>query len=399
MRTILVTGATGRVGRHVVDGLRAAGVSVRALVRTPERAGLPRDVELIQGDINDPSAVQRAADGVDAAFLLWPSFSADGAAAVVRELPRRVVYLSSLNAASGGVWSDVEELLKDRDFTFVRPSGFAVNAQGWADAFRTGDVVRVASPEASRSLIHERDIAAVSVLALLGDHHIGRTYDITGPEALPQAEQIRIIANEVGRTMRVEALPDDIARQAMLDRGADPILAESSIAYFASLVDNPEPVTTTVTQLTGRPALPFTTWTQDHAAEFRTPPTTPSTAEVARLYVDALKGGRLDEALALTSPDVVRVAPLETNGEEIELKGTDAILENANRLTADVEYDHVDVLGPLVLDNHFAIRFTFTHHDPHTKAPAHTTKLSLCTVTTGQITREEVFYYTPPLRP
>ncbi|MFG1909059.1 NAD(P)H-binding protein [Kribbella sp. NPDC048928] len=396
MRTILVTGATGRVGRHVVDGLRAAGVSVRALVRTPERADLPRDVELIQGDINDPGAVKRAADGVDAAFLLWPSFSAYGAAEVVRELPRRVVYLSSLNAAPGSVWGDVEELLKGKDWTFVRPSGFAVNAQGWAGDFRTGEVVRVASPEASRSLIHEQDIAAVCVLALLGEHHIGRSYDITGPEALTQSEQIETIARVVGKPMRVEAMPDDVARQAMLDLGADPILAESSIAYFAALVDNPEPVTTTVAELTGRPARPFTTWAQDHAPEFRTPPTTPSTAEVARLYVDALKGGRLDEALALTSPDVVRVAPLETDGEEIELKGTEAILENADRLTADLVYDHIDVLGPLVLDNHFAIRFIFTHHNPRTGAPAHTTKLSLCTVTAGQITREEVFYYTPP---
>src|SRR2546430_2500169 len=83
-------GPTGRAGRPVVAGLRAAGVSVRALVRTPENADLPSDVELIQGDLNDPSAVRRAAENVDAAFLLWPSFSADGAAAVVRGLPQRV---------------------------------------------------------------------------------------------------------------------------------------------------------------------------------------------------------------------------------------------------------------------------------------------------------------------
>src|SRR4029079_3740387 len=110
MTTILVTGATGRVGRPVVDGLRAAGVTVRALVRTPDLAGFPPDVELIQGDIHAPPAVRRAAADVDAAFLLWPSFSADGASDVIGELPRRVVYLSSLSAPSGGVWGDVEQL-------------------------------------------------------------------------------------------------------------------------------------------------------------------------------------------------------------------------------------------------------------------------------------------------
>ncbi|HEY3557998.1 NAD(P)H-binding protein [Kribbella sp. NPDC051137] len=385
MRTILVTGATGRVGRPVVDGLRAAGVSVRALVRTPERAALPPDVELVQGDITDPAAVRRAADGVDAAFLLWPSFSADGAAAVVRELPRRVVYLSSLNAESGGVWGDVEQLLQDRDRTFVRPSGFAVNAQNWADDFRTADVVRVASPEAARSLIHERDIAAVAVLTLLDDHHIGRTYEITGPEALTQAEQIRTIARTVGKPMRIEALDDAAARQAMLDLGADPILADSSVKYWASLVDNPEPVTTTVAELTGRPARTFAEWAADHAAEFRVP----TTAEVAQQYTAALSAGRLTEALALTAPDMVRVAPLETGGEEIEIKGTDAILDHARRQTAGIQYDAIDVLGPLVTDDHFAIRFTFHHNTTHT------TKLSLCTVESGRITREEVFYYTP----
>ena len=386
MRTILVTGATGRVGRHVVDGLRAAGVSVRALVRTPESAGLPADVELIQGDINDPAAVRRASENVGAAFLLWPSFSADGAAAVVRELPRRVVYLSSLNAPAGGVWGDVEQLLQDKDWTFVRPSGFAVNAQNWAGDFRSGDVVRVPYPEAARSMIHERDIAAVAVLTLLDDHHIGRTYEITGPEALSQSEQIHTIARAIGKPMRVEALSDAAARQAMLDLGADPILAESSVAYWSSLVDNPEPVTTTVAELTGRPARTFAEWAEDHAAEFRVL----TTAEVAHRYTEALSAGRLNEALALTAPDMVRVAPLETNGEEVELKGTEAILENAHRQTAGITYDAIDVLGPLITDNHFAIRFTF-HHDN-----TRTTKLSLCTVEEGRITREEVFYYTPP---
>ncbi|GAA2797461.1 SDR family oxidoreductase [Kribbella solani] len=271
MTTILVTGATGRVGRHVVAGLRAAGVTVRALVRTPDQAGFPADVELAKGDIYDPAAVRRASDGADAAFLLWPSFSSAGAEAVVGELPRRVVHLSSLNASSGGVWGEIEQLLRaaGKDATYVRPGGFAVNAQSWADEFRTGDVVRVPSPEAGRSLIHERDIAAVAVLSLLDDHHIGRTYELTGPEVLSQAEQIQTIARAIGKPMRVEALSAAEARQAMLDQGADPTLADSAVTYWASLVDHPEPVTTTVPRLTGRPALTFAQWAEEHAPDFR----------------------------------------------------------------------------------------------------------------------------------
>jgi uncharacterized protein YbjT (DUF2867 family) len=275
MTTILVTGATGRVGRHVVSGLLAAGAAVRALVRTPEAAILPAGVELAQGDIRDPQAVRRAAAGADAAFLLWPGFNSDGASAIIAELPRRVVHLSSLNAPSGGVWGEVEELLRGagKEATFLRPGGFAVNAQEWAGQFRGGDVVRVPSPGAARSLIHERDIAAVAVLTLLDDHHVGAVYELTGPEALTQTEQIQTIARTIGKEMRVEALTDNEARQTMLDLGADPALAESSVHYWSTLINNPEPVTTTVAQLTGRPPLTFAEWAADHADEFRSVPT------------------------------------------------------------------------------------------------------------------------------
>jgi uncharacterized protein YbjT (DUF2867 family) len=391
MTTVLVTGATGRVGRHVVAGLRAAGVSVRALVRTPDLAGFPSDVELVQGDIHDPDAVRRAADGVDAAFLLWPSFSASGAEKIVPELPERVVYLSSLNAAEGGVWGDVEQLLRqaDKSWTFLRPSGFAVNAQGWADDIRAGDTLRLPYPEAARSMIHERDIAAVAVLTFVNPGHVGQIYELTGPDALTQAEQVATIARTVGKEMHVIPLADDAARQAMLDQGADPALAASAVSYWASLVDNPEPVTTTVAELTGRPALTFTEWADEHADEFRVL----STAEVAQGYVDALSAGRLDQAVSFLAPDVVRAAPLES---ATELKGAEAILENARRLNADVEHLAVETLGPLLSDAHFAIRFTFDQRNTHTGARTQTTKLSLCTVKSGQITREDVFYYTPP---
>lgn len=266
MSTVLVIGATGRVGRHVVAGLLAAGVAVRALVRTPSLAELPAEVSVVAGDLHDPAAVRRAAVGADAAFLLWPWYSAEGAAAVVAELPRRVVYLSTLGG--GGFWGEIEELLGDRESTFVRPSGFAVNTLAWAEQIRASGVVRLPYPKASRSLIHERDIAAVAVLALLDDRHIGRTYEITGPEAITQEDQIATIARLTGKPIRIHPLTDDEARQEMLAQGADPLLADSAVTYWSTLVHTPEPVTTTVPQLTGRPALTFATWTREHATAF-----------------------------------------------------------------------------------------------------------------------------------
>ncbi len=397
MTTILVTGATGRVGRHVVQGLLEAGVTVRALVRNPLLTGLPADVVLEQGDIYDPTAVERAARGVDAAFLLWPSYSADGAEEVVTALTKqvsRVVYLSSLNVsddepAASGVWGEVEVMLAGTDWTFLRPGGFMVNTQEWADEIRTGDVVKMPSPGAGRSLIHERDIAAVAVLALLDDKHIGQTYRLTGPEVLTQTEQIAVLSNATGKPLRVEEQSPAEARQLMSDQGVDPAFIEGALAYWGSLVDSPEPVTDTFESLLGRPALTFRDWAEEHADEFVVLPT----AEVANRYVEAFRTGDIASATKLMASDMVRVAPLEGTGEH---HGLTAIMENAQAVTADVEILGVDLLGPLLLDDHFAVRFIFDARDLTTGDATPTTKFSLYTVTNGRITREEVFYFTSP---
>jgi uncharacterized protein YbjT (DUF2867 family) len=278
MTTILVTGATGRVGRRVVQGLLESEVTVRALVRNPALAGLPAEVEVVQGDIYDPTAVSLAAE-VDAAFLLWPAFTADGAAEVVTALTkqvRRVVYLSSMSVsdadpAASGVWGAIEVLLTDAgaDWTFVRPGGFATNTLEWAEQIRTGDLVRMPSPDAGRSLIHERDIAEVAVQALLNDQHIGQAYALTGSEVLTQAEQVATIADVLGKPLRVEEIPPAEARQTMLAQGADPTFVDTALTYWNSLVATPEPVTTTVESLLNRPALTYREWAKAHTDDFR----------------------------------------------------------------------------------------------------------------------------------
>ncbi|MEV6410548.1 NAD(P)H-binding protein [Kribbella sp. NPDC051718] len=270
MTTILVTGATGHVGRHVVQALLDAGVAVRALVRTPSLAALPAEVELVHGDIYNPAAVDQAATGVDAAFLLWPAFTADGAAEVVTALTnqvKRVVYLSAMSG--GGVWAELEALLADADWTFVRPGGFATNTLEWAAQIRTGNVVRLPSPNAARSLIHERDIAEVAAQALLNDNHIGRTHTLTGPESLTQADQVATIATVLNKPLKTEETPPAAARQAMLAQGLDPTFVDGALTYWDSLVANPEPVTTTVETLLNRPAHTYHQWAEDHADDFR----------------------------------------------------------------------------------------------------------------------------------
>lgn len=400
-RTVLVIGATGRVGRHVVDGLLEQGACVRALVRHPLTADLPEDVTVVPGDLDRADSVGAAAEGADAAFLLWHGFSTTGADEVVAQLARHVSHVVYLSAARlqdseegvmEGPWAEVERLVAASGvgWTFVRGGGFAANTLDWAEQIRAGDTVRVVYPLAGRSLVHERDIADVAVWALRDPDSAGRAYAVTGPEVLTQREQVRAIGAAIGRELRVEELrPEAARRQYEAAMGAE--YAEAALTHWAGLVDAPERATGDVESVTGRPARSFAQWARDHAHDF----TRRSTAEVAEAYAAGFRTGRIDQSTRLLAPDLVRVAPLEeSDGREREVRGIAAVMENAERQTADVEIHAVEVGDPLVGEGQFAIGFSFDETDRASGRRQTTTKLSLCTVAASRIVREEVFYFT-----
>lgn len=277
---IVVTGATGTVGRAVVEQLVAGGRRVRAVARDPDGAALPDGVEVVAGDLSDPATVAPHLDAVDAVFLLWPFPTVES----VRELGPplvealaarvgRVVYLSATAAADppGGFWRAVEGLIEAShlEWTFLRPTGFAKNTLGWADQIRAGDVVRWPYPEAARSLIHERDIAAVAVRALTDDDLVGEMPVLSGPEAITQTTQVAEIAAALGRELRYEDMPRDeaLAELAAMFGNAD--FARASLDVWAGFVTGPEIVTTAVADITGEPARPFRQWAAEHADDFR----------------------------------------------------------------------------------------------------------------------------------
>ena len=277
---ILVTGATGRVGGSALSQLRRKGVAVRALVRDPRRAALPEGVEAVRGDLADPTSLGAALDGVESVFLVWPTIAADDAApAVVAEIAKhagRVVYLSangvSPESTEGilGSHAMMERLIaaSGPEWTFLRPTGFAANTLGWAAQIRAEGVVRWIHGDARRSLIHERDIAAVGVLALTEPGHAGQTHVLSGPQAITQFEQARSIGAAIGRPVRFEEVAPDIARRSIL-ADLPPHVVDGIMAAHAAMAANPELVTTTVERLTGAPAHTFAEWAADHAAEFK----------------------------------------------------------------------------------------------------------------------------------
>ncbi|MFC3999992.1 nuclear transport factor 2 family protein [Nocardiopsis sediminis] len=118
--------------------------------------------------------------------------------------------------------------------------------------------------------------------------------------------------------------------------------------------------------------------------------------EVADAYVAAFRGGDLARAGELMAPDMVRVSPLEGTGDAGEIRGLDAIMANAARLTAEYDIRGVDVQGPFVSGDRFAVRFAFDQVHVPTGHRADTVKMCLYTVVGGRIAREEVFYHNEP---
>ncbi|MEV0996737.1 zinc-binding dehydrogenase [Nonomuraea sp. NPDC050202] len=270
MGRILVTGATGTVGRHAVALLREAGAEVVTL------SG--RD-----GDLRDPATLPPL-DGVTSVLLIWPFATADGAREVLRALAgRRVVYLSS--AARRGWEREVERLVEEAagEWTFLRPHAFAANALRWARQVRAG-VVRAAYGAAGMPVVHERDIAAVAVRALLDAGHHGAAYALTGPETLSQADQVRIVSEVTGLPVRWEELAPEQARAALLAGGWPPGAVEEVLRAQAELVSRPVPVTSAVEEVTKAPASPFREWVREHAAAFSAAPQAASAMRAARIH-------------------------------------------------------------------------------------------------------------------
>ncbi len=274
---ILVTGATGNVGKHVVSSLAGAGAGVRALVRDPGKASLPEGVEVVRGDLSSPQSLAGAFGGVDSVYLMWPGIPLEPRVVeVLATRAKRVVYLSTdvVDLADGeqatSYHQEIERLIRKSglSWTFLRPIDFATNTLAWADQVRQG-VVRWPYGRAARSLIHERDIADVAVHVLTSAGHDGARYVLTGPESITHAEQVRIIGETIGREVRWEDLPPEIARQQLTAAWGNAQFVEARLKAWASFVESPERVTDTVQRLLGRPARTFRSWARDHAGDFR----------------------------------------------------------------------------------------------------------------------------------
>ncbi|WP_089157673.1 SDR family oxidoreductase [Micromonospora sp. NBS 11-29] len=269
--SVLVIGAKGNVGGHVMAGLRSAGIPVRGSSRTAGSVGTPDDdAAMVRLDLDDPATLPAALDGVEKVFLYArPESIAAFVSAARTARVKHVVLLSSASvvdpatrhSVSSKRHATVEEALRESGmaWTFLRPTTFANQYLRCVGAIRAGDVVRGPFLEVRIASIHERDIADVAVRALTDAGHEGQAYWLTGPEALTQRRHIEVIGEVLGRHIEVvEVAPED----------ADPKPTEFYVRNMTELLTARCVVTSAVEETTGAPARSFRQWAEEHVEHF-----------------------------------------------------------------------------------------------------------------------------------
>lgn len=281
---ILVTGATGKVGSEVARQLHARGVPVRALVRSPEKARelLPEGVELARGDLGDPASLDEAMRGVERLFLLSApdprqvEWERNAVEAARRAGVRHVVKLSVVGASEDSPvqlarWhreSEKEIAASGLAWTFVQPTFFAQNFLNFAESVR-GEGVIHAAIHGRASYVDVRDIAAVAVAALTEPGHEGKTYVVTGPEALSYEDAAERISAAVGKPVRYVEVPAEAVRGGMVAAGMPEWYADD-LAALSEVINQgwAEGVSDAVATVAGREPIRFERFARDHAAAF-----------------------------------------------------------------------------------------------------------------------------------
>ncbi|HTB07517.1 MAG TPA: NAD(P)H-binding protein [Bacteroidia bacterium] len=281
MKSILVIGATGNIGRQVISQLIDTDAHISALTRNPDKAQLPAKVEVVQGDLTTPETLDKCLAGIQTVFMVWtlpPANFTPVLERIARRAKRIVLLSAPIKTAhpffqqpnpARDMYSQLEKQIETSglEWIFLRPGMFAGNAlHWWAQQIRTGNIVRWPYLNAPTAPIDERDLAAVAVRALCEEGHAEKEYVLTGPQSLTQYEQISIIGNVIGRSLQIEEMAADEAKQVWQNSPGGNMLLNA----WAAALGQPAFVTTTVEEVTGKSARTFLDWATDHAKEFRT---------------------------------------------------------------------------------------------------------------------------------
>ncbi|MFC4334915.1 NAD(P)H-binding protein [Salininema proteolyticum] len=283
----LITGATGTVGRPLIDALLERGAPVRALTRDPSSADFPERVEVVQGDPSRPESVREHLRGVTAVFMNSAAIgdaTEEFAALAAERGVRRLVALAAYNVEEavalqpsrfiGHRNRECEAAAESSGLEWVslRPHVYASMAFPlWGEQIRAGDVVSWPYPDFREPILDPRDVSEVAARALLDHDLLGRKPVLTGPEVISNAEMVDAIGKAMGRPLRYHEITPRQTVEAMAAMELPPALAASFLARFVALEDEPPVVTDEIEGILGRPARTYGEWAADHAGALARP--------------------------------------------------------------------------------------------------------------------------------
>ena len=282
-KKILVTGATGTIGREVTKHLAGQGASVRAAVRdrTKARKQFGDEIELVAFTFEDKGGFADALENVEKVFLLPPlipnqvevtnAFVDAAQSAGVRHIVKLSAIGVGTETFAVGDWHAANECHirnSGLEFTFLRPNSFM---QNFINYFPPHDgVIYLPWGNGRASFVDARDIAAVAVRALTTEVHKNKIYTLTGPTALSIDEVAHTLSDVAGREIKYVDVPESAARDAMLNAAMAGWQVDSLMELHAINKENRwSAITSDVQDVTGKPPIDFRQFARDHADKFR----------------------------------------------------------------------------------------------------------------------------------
>ncbi|MGV9818219.1 NAD(P)H-binding protein [Nocardia xishanensis] len=279
---IVVTGATGNIGRSLVPLLAAAGAQVTAVSRGIGGVELPEGVRGVAADLGDPASLSPALAGAKSLFLLLSGEQLmtgpepeEVLGAVADAGVRRVVFVSSVGtqtrpeAAGYDRLRAYEKALRasDLEWTILRPGGFFSNTYAWAESVRTESVVAAPFGSVGLPSVDPADIAAVAAAALREDGHAGRIYTLTGPALSTPREQAAALGAALGKEVRFVELTPAQAREGML-RFMPEAVADHTLEILGAPTPGELLVSPDIEEVLGRAAGTYAEWAERNRAVF-----------------------------------------------------------------------------------------------------------------------------------
>lgn len=280
--TILVTGATGTIGRHLVAQLKAAGASVIAASSSGQTV---EGVATRHADFADKASLLSAFAGVDTLFLLLPlqsnmvELARNAVEAAKAAGVKHIVRSSGAGAdaaspvAIARVQGEIDKLVAESGiaYTITRPANFMQNFQNFYAGMIKGGTLYLPQGDAKVSFIDARDLAAANAVVLQDPaRHAGKTYTLTGAAALSNAEAMAVIGSALGRQVNYVAVSDEQGVAALRGMGMDDWMVDIMMSLNRVIAAGyAAGISPDVELLLGRAPIPFERFVADHLPAWR----------------------------------------------------------------------------------------------------------------------------------